>query len=48
MKIFKNWPIHNLFGHPLMQICIWFKLPDLGNKIHDYTMPEENDGAIRD
>ena len=33
------WSIHNLIGHPLMQICAWFHLTSLGLKIHDITMP---------
>lgn len=34
-----SWAIHNLIGHPLMQICSWLHLPHLGIKIHDYTAP---------
>jgi hypothetical protein len=33
------WAIHNLFGHPLMQIFSWLGLPQLGIKIHDMTAP---------
>lgn len=34
------WAIHNLIGHPLMQICSWFHLTALGIRIHDATVPE--------
>lgn len=33
------WAIHNLFGHPLMQIFAWLGLTGLGLKIHDKTVP---------
>jgi hypothetical protein len=33
------WAIHNLFGHPLMQVCSWLGLTKLGLAIHDKTVP---------
>lgn len=33
------WAIHNLIGHPLMQILSWLRLPALGIKVHDATVP---------
>ncbi len=40
-KYVKNsWAIHNLIGHPLMQVFSWLHLPALGIKIHDATIPE--------
>ena len=33
------WAIHNLIGHPLMQVLSWLHLPELGIKIHDITAP---------
>lgn len=36
------WAIHNLIGHPLMQIFSWLHLPALGLKIHDATVPNPN------
>ncbi len=41
-KLWRNWPVHNLIGHPLMEICGWFGLFDIGVKIHDATLPEES------
>lgn len=35
-----TWSIHNLIGHPLMQICTWLRLYRLGLWIHDITVPE--------
>ena len=34
-----SWAIHNLIGHPLMQIMTWLGLSHLGIKIHDATVP---------
>lgn len=33
------WAVHNLIGHPLMQLCAWLHLTPLGLKIHDLTVP---------
>jgi hypothetical protein len=33
------WAVHNIIGHPLMQVCAWLGLTPLGLKIHDMTVP---------
>lgn len=33
------WAVHNLVGHPLMQIFSWLGYPQLGLKLHDQTVP---------
>lgn len=33
------WAIHNLLGHPLMQVFSWLGLTSVGLKIHDSTTP---------
>ncbi|MFO0658707.1 MAG: hypothetical protein U0165_02580 [Polyangiaceae bacterium] len=33
------WVIHNLIGHPLLQLCAWLGQRELGLKIHDLTVP---------
>jgi hypothetical protein len=33
------WSVHNIIGHPLMQICSWFHMTELGIRIHDATVP---------
>jgi hypothetical protein len=33
------WSIHNLLGHPLMQLLAWVKLTKWGMKVHDITIP---------
>jgi hypothetical protein len=33
------WAVHNLIGHPLMQVLSWLHLTKLGLKIHDMTVP---------
>lgn len=35
-----SWLIHNLFGHPLMQIFALFKMYKLAFYIHDVTVPK--------
>ena len=39
-KLYRNWWVHNLIAHPLMQIVYFFS-PRLADKIHDCTVPEE-------
>lgn len=40
LKYIRNrWAIHNLIGHPLMQIFSWLHLASLGIRIHDATIP---------
>ena len=34
------WMIHNMVGHPLMNICALFKLYKLAFYIHDITVPK--------
>ncbi len=34
------WAFHNLIAHPLLQILAWLKIPKLGFKIHDSTIPK--------
>jgi hypothetical protein len=33
------WAVHNLIGHPVMQLLSWCGLTKLGLKIHDRTIP---------
>lgn len=41
IKYKKNaWFIHNIIGHPLMAICTFIGLTELGNRIHDWTIPK--------
>ena len=45
MKKFKgrfNYTIHNLVAHPLMEILHLLGQTELGNKIHDATLPKRN------
>jgi len=35
-----SWAIHNLIGHPLMQLFSWLHLTRLAIWIHDHTVPE--------
>ena len=39
-KYRKNaWAVHNLIGHPLMQILSWLSLKEAAVKVHDLTIP---------
>lgn len=38
-----SWAIHNIVGHPVMQILTWLGRPDLGLKVHDATIPTPSD-----
>jgi hypothetical protein len=38
-KIYKNWPFHNIVGHPLMQVLMWTGLEKAANAVHDGTLP---------
>lgn len=40
-KLYKNWWMHNLVGHPLMQILNSLGMTGLGKKAHDETLPVE-------
>ena len=34
-----SWAVHNLVGHPMMQILTWLGKPELGVRVHDVTIP---------
>ena len=40
-KWYKNWWVHNMIGHPLMQLLNSVKLKEYGRKVHDGTLPPE-------
>ena len=42
-----QWSLHNLIAHPLSEIVHLCGYTDLGNKIHDYTIPEHEEGQGR-
>lgn len=44
---YRSWPMHNLIAHPLSEILHWLGLADLGNRIHDATLPEHEPGTGR-
>lgn len=35
-----RWAIHNLVGHPVMQILAWLKKPRWALSVHDRTIPK--------
>ena len=45
-KLYKNWPVHNLIGHPVSELVYWvvrplgkLKAKRVGDWIHDSTLP---------
>lgn len=35
----RAWAVHNLIGHPGMQLLAWIGLPKLGLALHEATIP---------
>ena len=42
-----RWTIHNLIAHPLSEVLFQVGLGDLGNRIHDATIPAHIRGEGR-
>jgi hypothetical protein len=40
-KLYKNWTVHNVLGHPLMQFFILLHMPITAKKVHDGTLPPD-------
>ena len=38
-RIYQNWTVHNLIGHPLMQIFELFGMSKIATRVHDETLP---------
>ena len=35
-----RWSVHNILGHPVMEVCNILGYRKLGSKIHDITIPK--------
>jgi len=54
-KLYRNWVIHNILGHPASEIIFWMVRPFVGltkaenvcGWIHDVTIPEHEPGTGR-
>ena len=42
-----KWTIHNLIAHPLSELLYQIGAEDLGNKVHDATLPTNFEGDGR-
>jgi hypothetical protein len=42
-----QWTIHNLVAHPLSEVLYQFGYEDLGNRVHDATVPIHEKGNGR-
>lgn len=40
--LYKNWWVHNMLAHPVMQILIGLGMEQLGTYVHDATLPATN------
>lgn len=38
-RLWRNWPVHNLIGHPLHEIVRWFFGAKAAEYVHDLTLP---------
>ena len=36
-----SFALHNLIGHPVMEVLHWFGRDDWGDKVHAWTLPRE-------
>lgn len=48
-KIYKNWFVHNMIGHPLSEVAYWLFLLfgakrafEISGQIHDATLPVDH------
>jgi len=42
-----RWTLHNLVAHPLSEVLFQVGLGDLGNRLHDATIPDHVAGEGR-
>jgi hypothetical protein len=42
-----QWTFHNMISHPLSEIFYQLGFEELGNKIHDYSIPNHKPGTGR-
>lgn len=42
-RIYKNWAVHNIIAHPIMQLLHTLGMRKLGGIIHDATLPPDPD-----
>ena len=42
-----QWTLHNLVAHPLSEVLYQVGLGDVGNKLHDVTVPLHTPGTGR-
>lgn len=40
-RFYKNWPMPNIVGHPVMEILNWVGASRLAKKVHDGALPLE-------
>jgi len=43
-RLWRNWPVHNLFAHPLHEILFWLGLRTWAETLHDGTVPQDFGG----
>ena len=38
-RLYQNWTVHNLIGHPFMQIFELLGMSKIATRVHDETLP---------
>lgn len=42
-RLYKNWIVHNIIAHPIMQILMLVGLTKVATYVHDSTLPDFED-----
>lgn len=42
-----RWTPHNLIAHPLSEVLFLLGFGELGNRLHDWTIPQHDQGTGR-
>ncbi len=48
MRLYKNWFVHNMFGHPLMQIFEMLGWKNWSKGVHDGTLPVKSNSTVKE
>ena len=43
-----RYTVHNIVGHPIMEICYLLGLKELGTWVHDVTLPKNHNEDEKD
>lgn len=43
-----QWTVHNVIAHPIMEVLYQFGFDQLSSKVHDFTIPDQQDDDQND